>query len=408
MSGISWITDLKIRGGWGQMGNQEIANYNEFTTFRTSLAASAYDIGGTNTSVVPGFDSDRFGNPDGKWETTTTLDIGFDATISNKFTINFDWYDRTTTDMLYVLTLPGTQGSASFPYQNVGEMNNKGIDLALNWSDASQSGEFTYDIGLNFTHYKNEIVKLSENVAEGFFGEARREQVYTRNEAGHPWSAIYGWVVDGFTDGTEPEGEYPGYYGYLDGRGRYHYVDLDNNNVINDNDRDFIGNPHPDFTYGLNFNASYKNFDLALFFQGSQGNDLVNYVSRWIDYWMFQGNRSKRMRYESWTPELGDAATLPIASANDNISTRPSTAFVENGSYFRMKNLMIGYNIPNLRGVDRLRVYFQATNLFTITNYSGLDPEVNINGGGSDANLGFDEGYFPTSRQFMIGVNLGF
>ncbi len=409
LSGVSWMTDLKLRGGWGQMGNQEIANYNEFTTFRTAIHESGYDISGSNSGVTPGFDSDRFGNPGGKWETTTTLNIGFDWTIANKFTVNFDWYDRTTEDMLYVLTLPATQGSANAPFQNVGEMNNKGIDLNLVWNSASASGEFQYEIGLNLSHYKNEIVKLSDNAAEGFFGEARRQAFYTRNEAGVPWSSFYGYYIDGFTDGTEPESLFPGYFGYLDGRGRFKYRDTNNDDIINDQDRDFIGSPHPDFTYGLNFNASYKNFDFVLFFQGSQGNDLINYVRRWTDFWFFQGNRSTRMRYESWTPELGDAAKLPVASSNDNISGDfPSTYFVENGSYMRMKNLQIGYTIPNLTGVDRLRVYFQATNLFTITSYSGLDPEVNLNGGGSDANLGLDEGFYPTAQTFMLGVNLGF
>jgi TonB-linked SusC/RagA family outer membrane protein len=415
LSGTSWITDLKLRAGWGQMGNQEIALYNAFSTYRTATNQSGYDISGSNSSVASGFDSDRFGNPAGKWETTTTLDIGFDWTIYNKFTINFDWYDRTTSDMLYILTLPGTQGSANSPYQNVGEMNNKGIDLNLVWNSSSASGVFQYEIGLNLTHYKNEVVKLSENVAEGFYGEDRRQAFYTRTEAGVPYSSFYGLIIDGFTDGSESESEFPGYYGYLDGRGRFKYRDVDNSGSIDDNDRDFIGNPHPNFTYGLNFNASYKNFDFVLFFQGSQGNDLINYVRRWTDFWFFQGNRSNRMRYESWTPELGDAAQLPIVSANDNVSgDYPSTYFVEDGSYFRMKNLQVGYSIPNLRGVDRLRVYFQVTNLFTITSYSGLDPEVNINGNDpgddnlADSNLGFDEGFYPTARTFMFGLNLGF
>jgi TonB-linked SusC/RagA family outer membrane protein len=408
MSGASWTTDLKLRAGWGQMGNQEIANYNEFSTYRSGLNESAYDINGSNTSVVAGFDSQYFGNPDGVWETTTTLDIGFDWVLWNKLTVNFDWYDMTTRDMLYRLTLPGTGGSADFPFQNVGEMNNKGIDLAINYNGASASGEFTYDIGLNISQYKNEIISLSDNAAEGFFGDDRREQVYTRNEAGVPYSSFYGYIIDGFTDGSEPESAFPGYYGYGDGKGRFKYRDLDGDNVITDADRTFIGNPHPDFTYGINFNANYKNFDFAVFLMGSQGNDLTNYVNRWTDFWMFQGNRSTKMRYESWTPELGDAATLPIASANDNISTRPSTYFVEDGSFMRLKNLQVGYTIPNLKGIDRLRVYVQATNLFTITNYSGLDPEVNIQGDGSDANLGFDEGYYPTSQDFLLGVNFGF
>jgi TonB-linked SusC/RagA family outer membrane protein len=412
LSGVSWITDLKMRGGWGQMGNQEIRNYNEFSTYRTAIHQSGYDISGSNNSVAPGFDTQNFGNPFGKWETTTTLNIGFDWTIANKFTINFDWYDRTTTDMLYVLTLPGTQGSANAPFQNVGEMNNKGIDLNLVWDSQSVSGDFQYEIGLNLSHYKNEIVKLSENVEEGFFGEERRQAFYTRNEAGVPWSSFFGYYIDGFTDGTESETLFPEYYNYLDGRGRFKYRDTNNDGVIDDADRDFIGNPHPDFTYGLNFNASYRNFDFVVFFQGSQGNDLVNYVKRWTDFWFFQGNRSVRMLEKSWTPELGDAAELPILSANDNISgDYPSTYFVEDGSYLRLKNRQIGYSFPNLKGVSRLRVYVQATNLFTITGYDGLDPEVNRSGD-DDANrgdsmLGFDEGYYPTAQTFMFGLNLG-
>jgi TonB-linked SusC/RagA family outer membrane protein len=409
LSGVDWITDLKLRGGWGQMGNQEIENYNEFTTFRTSIAASGYDITGSNNSVFPGFDSNRFGNPNGKWETTTTLDVGFDLMILNKLTANFDWYDRTTTDMLYVLTLPGSQGSASAPYQNVGEMNNTGIDLNLVWNGGSSTSDFQYEIGLNFSTYKNEIVKLSDNAKEGFFGENRRQAVYTRNEQGVPYSSFYGYYIDGFTDGSESVTEFPGYYGYLDGRGRFKYRDVDGDGVITDDDRDFIGSPHPDFTYGLNFNASYKDFDLVLFFQGTQGNDLINYVKRWTDFWFFQGNRSVRMLEKSWTPALGDGAELPIVSANDNVSgDYPSTYFIEDGSYMRLKNFQLGYTVPAIKGIDRLRVYFQATNLFTITKYTGLDPEVNINGGGSDANLGFDEGYYPTPQQFMFGLNLGF
>lgn len=409
LSRVNWITDLKLRAGWGQMGNQEIANYNEFDTYRSSIFQSAYDINGSNTSIVAGFDTQRFGNPNGVWETTTTLDIGFDLTLWNKLTVNFDWYDMTTKDMLYALTLPGTRGSADFPFQNVGEMNNQGVDLALNWRNTSITAGFTYDIGLNFSHYKNEIVKLSDNVAEGFFGENLSNNGYTRNEAGVPYSSFYGYIVDGFTDGSEPENAFPGYYGYGDGKGRFKYRDLDGDGVITDADRTFIGSPHPDFTFGLSFNAAYKHFDFALFLQGSMGNDIINYVRLSTDFWSDKANSSKRMRYESWTPELGNAAKLPIISATDNISTRPSTYFIEDGSYMRLKNLQIGYTIPNIRGVEKLRVYFQATNLLTITNYSGLDPEINISGRGSNtANFGLDLGYFPTGQQFLLGLNFGF
>jgi TonB-linked SusC/RagA family outer membrane protein len=411
LNSAGWITDLKLRASWGQMGNQEIADYNKFYTYRSSLAQSAYDIKGLDNQVEPGFDSQRFGNPESIWETTTTLDFGFDWTIWNKLTVNFDWYDMTTTDMLYVLTLPGTGGSAAYPFQNVGEMNNKGIDLGVNWHSISSTGEFNYDIALNITHYKNKIVKLSDNASEGFNGNLLgNAQPYTRNEAGVPYASFYGYIIDGFTDGTESEDSFDGYYGYGDGMGRFKYRDLDGDSIITSLDRTFIGNPHPDFTFGLSFNANYKNFDFAVFFQGSKGNDLINYASGGSDFFSTtKSNNSKKALYESWTPELGDAATLPIASANDIYSSRPSTYFVEDGSYVRLKNIQIGYTIPNLRGIDRLRVYFQAINLFTITNYSGLDPEINRSGAGSNtANLGLDYGYYPISQQFLMGVNFGF
>ncbi|NJN24514.1 MAG: SusC/RagA family TonB-linked outer membrane protein [Cyclobacteriaceae bacterium] len=437
MSGLTWTNELKLRAGWGQMGNQSISQDNQFSTYRTSLSQSSYDINGNNTKVVPGFDTNRFGNPFGQWETTTTLDLGFDWTMfNNKLTINFDWWDRQTSDMLYTLPLPATQGNASAPAQNVGEMSNKGIDLYLAYNNTSANGDFSYDIGLNFSTYKNEIVNLSENANSALLGPDLRQYRYSRSVMGQPFMSFYGLEVIGFTDGSESywdtnddgdpvyvSDEYPGYYNYIsqygEGLGRYKFKDQlteDTNGdgiadatdgVINDEDRVFIGNPHPDFYYGLNASFEYKNFDFTMFFQGVQGNDLINYVSRWIDFNQFQGNRSTRMYEESWTPELGDNATLPVLSATDNLSYQPNSRLVQDGSYLRMKNLMIGYTIPNIKGIDRLRVYFQTTNLFTITEYDGLDPEVNIAGPGDNASLGIDQGVYPTPRSFIFGVNFG-
>jgi len=415
-----------LRFGWGQMGNQNISPDNQFSTYRTDPWRSSYDIGGSNTSTVKGFDTNRFGNPFGQWETTTTLNAGIDLTVlNNRLTFNFDWYDRTTTDMLYTLPLPGTQGDASAPAQNVGEMNNTGVDLNVSWSDASSSGDFTYNIGFNLSHYKNEVVALSDDAGTVLLGPERRQVRYARSVAGEPYMSFFGYDINGFTDGSESywtqneEGEdvyvsdiYPGYYNYIsqygDGVGRFKYIDQDGDGVITDADRTFIGNPHPDFYYGLNAAFTFKNFDLTLFFQGVQGNNLINVVSRWIDFAQFQGNRSIRMYEESWTPTLGDNATLPVLSASDNLSQEPSSAFVQDGSYFRMKNLMLGYTIPNLKGIDRLRVYFQALNLFTITKYEGLDPEVNISDPGANNTLGLDNGIYPTSQSFILGLNFGF
>jgi TonB-linked SusC/RagA family outer membrane protein len=416
MSGITWLTDLKLRGGWGQMGNQDISNENAYTTFRSSIDQSYYDIKGSGAGgIAQGFDAGRFGNPGGKWETTTQTNIGFDATLFNKLTLNFDWYSRLTSDMLYQLPQPATRGVASLPYQNVGEMSNKGIDIMLSYNGQSANGDFKYSIGANWSTYKNEVVKISSNANEVLLGPDRRQYIYTRAEDGHPISSFYGLIIDGFTDGSESydsAGElyskvYPGYYNYADGKGRFKYRDVDGDGVLDATaDRTFIGNPHPKFIYGLNFSASYKNFDFTLFLQGVSGNDVINYVRRWTDFNNFQGNRSMRFYADSWTPELGDAALLPILSQNDDQSQQPSTYFVEKGSYLRCKNFQIGYTIPNLKGIDRLRLYFQTTNLFTITKYSGLDPEINIQYGNNN-NLGWDEGLYPTARNFIFGVNFG-
>jgi TonB-linked SusC/RagA family outer membrane protein len=422
MSGVSWTDDLKLRVGWGQMGNQNIAADNQYSTYRTHPWQSSYDIAGSNTATVAGFDTGRFGNPFGQWETTTTLNAGFDWTMfNNKLTVNFDWYDRVTTDMLFTLTLPGTQGNASAPAQNVGEMKNTGIDLNVAYNGASSSGNFTYTIGFNFSQYNNEVVALSDNTASTLLGPSLRQQRYTRSVAGEPYMSMWGKEIIGFTDGSESywneAGEYvsdiyPGYYNYIsqygEGVGRFKFKDQNGDGVINDEDDTFIGNPHPDFFYGLNAAFTFKNFDLTLFFQGVQGNDLINYVSRWIDFVQFQGNRSVKMYEKSWTPELGDAAELPVLSFTDNLSYASNSYFVQDGSYFRMKNLMFGYTFPNLKGIDRLRIYFQGVNLFTITNYEGLDPEVNIAGPGDNASLGIDQGIYPTSRQFIFGLNFGF
>ncbi len=406
-SGIQWTTDLKLRGSWGQMGNQEIADFNQFNTYRSGLAESGYDINGLNVAVQPGFDTERFGNPETIWETTTTFDIGIDWTLWNKLTVNFDWYDMTTTDMLYVLTLPGTMGDAQYPFQNVGEMNNQGIDLGLSWQDNWPNSDLTYSIALNVSHYQNKIVKLSDNAEEGFFGLGGPFGFWTRNVAGVPYSSFYGYIIDGFTDGSEDPMEFEDYYDYGDGKGRFRYRDVDEDGKITDRDRTFIGNPHPDLTYGLSLNAGYRHFDFALFFQGSHGNDLIRFAGGLSDFYTANSNNaSKQALYQSWTPELGDNANLPIISARDNVSNRPSTYFVEDGSYLRLKNLQVGYTFGQLKGIDKLRMYFQAVNLFTITDYQGLDPEINVSGKGSNrANLGLDLGYYPSSRQFLVGVN---
>ncbi|MGV3558932.1 SusC/RagA family TonB-linked outer membrane protein [Larkinella arboricola] len=412
MKSLTWINDLKLRVGWGQTGNQEIGNYNGFSTYRSSLNQSAYAIDGSNNSTQAGFDTQAFGNPDAKWETTTQTNIGLDATfLKGKLGFNLDLYDRTTSDMLYQVSLPATQGVATIPFVNVGEMNNKGIDLALNYNDKAMNGALTYGIGVNVSTYKNRVIKLNNSASAVLLGPAIRSYTWTRSVAGMPLFSFYGLQIDGIYQNQGEVDAGPKYPGYA-AVGKYKYHDTDGDGTITDNDRVFLGNPHPDFTYGINLNLGYKNFDLSAFFQGVQGNQLLNMVKRWVDFNNQAGNRSLRMLYDSWTPENPDAV-LPILDANDSRSQQPSSYFIEDGSYFRMKNLTLGYTLPasvasKIR-FENVRVYFQAQNLFTITKYSGIDPEVTSVGSAPGSTvLGVDQGNYPYAKMYQIGINFGF
>lgn len=410
MQNQSWLDNLMLRVGWGKTGNQEIGNYNGFNTYRSTLNQSSYAIDGTNNSVTAGFDTGAFGNADAKWEATTQTNVGLDMTIlQGKLGFNLDLYNRTTSDMLYQVTLPATQGTATIPYVNVGEMNNKGIDFAVNFQDNTKGG-FSYGVSANISAYKNKVVKLTTDESATLLGPSIRSYVWTRSVVGQPLYSFYGQNIDGFYQNEADVANGPSYPGYA-GVGKFKYHDKDGNNVIDDNDRTFIGSPHPDFTYGINLNLGYKNFDLSAFFQGVQGNQLLNMVNRWIDFNNQAGNRSLKMLYDSWTPENPDAS-LPILDANDSRSQQPSSYFIEDGSYLRLKNLTVGYTFPQTAltkiGLKNLRIYLQAQNLFTITDYTGIDPEVTTVGSTpGSTTFGVDQGNYPLAKTFQIGLNIG-
>ncbi|MBC3787585.1 SusC/RagA family TonB-linked outer membrane protein [Spirosoma utsteinense] len=412
MAGLPWINDLKIRAGWGQTGNQEIGNYNGFSTYRSSLSQSSYAIDGSNNSVQSGFDTEAFGNPDAKWETTTQTNLGLDATfMKGKLGLTLDLFNRTTSDMLYQVSLPATQGVATIPFVNIGEMNNKGIDLNLTYNNKALNGNLTYGVGVNFSTYKNKVVRLNSSSTAVLLGPAIRSYTWTRSVAGMPLFSFYGLKIDGIYQNQSELDAGPAYPGYA-AVGKYKYHDTDGDGTITDNDRMFLGNPHPDFTYGVNLNLGYKNFDLSAFFQGVQGNQLLNMVKRWVDFNNQAGNRSLRMLNDSWTPENPDAV-LPILDANDSRSQQPSSYFIEDGSYLRLKNLTIGYTLPasvaSKIKFESARVFVQAQNLFTITKYSGIDPEVTSVGSSPGSTvLGVDQGNYPNAKMYQIGINFGF
>ncbi|MFY7910445.1 MAG: SusC/RagA family TonB-linked outer membrane protein [Emticicia sp.] len=417
MKNLTWLSFAKLRFGIGQTGNQEIGNYNAFSTFATSPESSFYDLNGAKTSSLPGYELGQFGNANAKWETTTSTNFGIDANfLNNKLEANFDIYNRITTDMLFPVEVQFTQGVAINPFQNIGEMQNKGFELGLNYTD--KKGDFTYSIGGNISAYRNTVIKTNGDPATqyfGFGGGVNRLAPMNVTQQGLPLASFFGYKIEGIFQTDKEGAEHPVQFGggQMNKAGAFKFADVNGDKIINASDRTIIGNPHPDFSYGVNLSFGYKAFRLDVFGQGVQGNDLFNFVKYWTDFPTFGGNRSITMYEKSWRPGMTDAV-LPIPRSNDVISSNPSTYYIENGSYFRLKNVQLNYTLPNVvlkkLGISSATIYVQAVNLATITKYSGLDPEVNLRNfnSGSDRQIGVDEGSYPAYRSMNIGLNLGF
>ncbi len=419
MKDLSWLSFAKLRFGIGQTGNQEIGNYNAFSTFATSPESSFYDLPGGRTSSSPGYELGQFGNANAKWETTTSSNLGLDANfLNNKLEVNLDFYNRITTDMLFPVEVQFTQGVATNPFQNIGEMQNKGFELGMTYND--KKGDFTYSIGGNISAYKNTVVKTNGDPATQYFGFTTRLAPMSVTQQGYPLGSFFGYQLNGIIQTDKEGAEYAEQFGggQMNKAGAFKFVDVNQDGVsnkgkINAADRTIIGNPHPDFSYGVNLTLGYKAFRLDVFGQGVQGNDLFNYVKYWTDFPTFGGNRSITMFEKSWRPGKTDAV-LPIPRSNDVISSNPSTYYVEDGSYFRLKNVQLSYAVPAVilkkLGLGTATVYVQGINLATLTKYSGLDPEVNLRNfnAGSDRQIGVDEGSYPAYRSVNVGLNLSF
>jgi TonB-linked SusC/RagA family outer membrane protein len=407
----NWLTELKLRASWGQSGNDQIGNYNGFTTYVTNQIFSYYPIQGQNSGLNAGFQSAAFGNPDTKWETTTSANIGIDATVADRLSMTFDIWQKNTHDMLYPRSIPFVYGIAAVPSVNIGEMKNVGFDIGLNYNGYAFNKELTYRFSAIVSHFQNEILKLSDEGGEFIDGPRIREQYYTRAEPGTSFPEFYGYKVDGIFQTEEEADAHPAAFG-SDGTynkpGHFKFRDVNGDGVIDSDDRTYLGSPHPDFSGSFTGFITYKQLDLSFQFYGSYGNDIMNVERRLMDFNFFQTNRGKRRLYESWgSPYLADNrdAKMPIAELNDADSQRPSSYYVEDGSFLRLQQLELGYSLPaTLTKLVRLRVYIMATDLFTITKFTGLDPEVPWDG----MNGGINHGTWPTARRVMAGVTLNF
>lgn len=412
MKDITFLSDLKLRAGYGLTGNNEASgDFPGYTSYFTSPGNSSYDINGTGNSVVSGFQrGGTVGNPDLKWETTKMLNVGFDATLWSKWDIIFEWYDRRTEDMIYPVRLPTTLDFAEIN-QNIGTMTNTGIDFQTNYRGEALNKELDFTVGLTFSQYTNEVLALDAN--DNTFVESGGTRIgnATRTESGFSISQYRGYIVDGLW-GSLDEINSTLFTNIGDAKvGRFKFRDLNADGQINASDETYIGSPHPDFLFGLNLSLNYKNFDFTAYVQGVQGNELFNFTKYFTHFPAFQANYSVEMLEEA-------GKSLPVLDRNDNYSAQRNSFYVEDGSYIRGRNFMLGYTLPKSLlskiSVDRLRIYVQGQNIFTITDYEGFDPDItvtNVTDGFAqrrDLAIGVDNGRYPTPRTWLVGINLEF
>ncbi len=388
MQDFNWLDDLKLRGGWGQTGNQSgVGDYAYLQRYNISRQAW-FEEG--KTDALPLITQANLRTPDLTWETTSQTNIGIDATLfKDRLTIAMDAYYKYTTDMLMYVSLPSGAAAASNIVRNEGEMTNRGFELALN--SRNFTGDFSWDTQFNISFNRNELKKLTlqQIYYDGETTDALHQMRVVRNEPGRPLGGFYGYI----NDGVDPE------------TGELMYRDLNEDGRISSSDRTYIGDPNPDFTFGLTNHLSYKGFNLSLFLQGSVGNDIFNASKADVQGMYDLKNQSIEVLRRWRTP--GQITDVPKA----NFNLQPSTYFIEDGSYLRVKDVTLSYNFKgsllDRAGISRLQPYVTLNNLLTLTKYKGMDPEVN-QWGDSGAVQGIDWGTYPHSRSFVIGVNLEF
>ncbi len=384
---ISWIYDLKIRGGWGKTGNQDgVGDYAYLQRYNIHRVPWFED---GNATAVPTISQANLRTRDLTWETTTQTGVGIDlAVLNNRIEFSADWYYKKTTDMLMWVSLPSGSAAASSIQRNEGEMTNKGFEFSI--TSRNFTGDFSWTTSLNMSFNKNKLtnLELQKVYLDAVTSETVNEAV-VRNEPGRSLGGFYGYVANG----VDPE------------TGLMIYEDLNGDGRISSSDRTFIGDPNPDFTFGMTNTFSYKGFNLSIFLQGSYGNDIFN-ASRMETEGMYDGKNQTTEVLNRWRIP-GQITDMPKAGWN----MRNSTYFVENGSYLRVKDISLSYDFTGKwmkkLGITKLQPYFTATNLITFTSYSGMDPEVN-QWGNSGAVQGIDWGTYPHCKSYVFGINIDF
>ena len=398
----SFVNQLKIRGGYGITGNDQIGDFRYLSTIGDGRN---YAIGSSG-SVTIGNSPNAPANPDLKWEETSQTNIGFDSRFFNTLSLTFDWYLKKTSGILRSIPIPGYVGATGLPVGNIGDMENTGIEIELGYNETF--GDFKLSLNGNFSTLKNTVTYLGENLTY-YDSERIQASTYniTRTQVGEPVNSFYGFVTNGIFQNQDDINNYTNSNGTViqpNARpGDFKWKDLNGDGAITDQDRDFLGNSLPKISYGFTINMAYKNFDLLIFAQGAAGNKIFQGLRRLdIGSANFQTTALNR-----WTGE-GSSNSFPRLTTNDTNKnfTNPSDFYLEDGDYLRFKTVQLGYSLPkdffNSIGIDNIRLYVTGENLLTFTKYTGFDPEI---GGGV---FGVDRGYYPQPVTGMFGLSVKF
>ena len=406
MENVHWLDQLKLRGGYGILGNQEIDNYQYSSTITTGIN---YPDG--NGGLLQGAFPKNFANPDIKWEETAMTNVGIDfMAFNNRLSLTADYYVKNTKDILLTVPIPISSGGANDPIRNAGKIRNNGFEFNLGWMD-QPNPDISYGINLIGSFNKNKVIAMGSESGSIKGGSTNQNITTSETKAGYPIGGYWLISTAGYFNSQEEVDAYA-----KDGKkiqpaaepGDIKFVDANNDGVINDDDRVFQGSPFPDFTFALNGNMRYKNFDLSIGLQGVLGNKIYNATRQTLED-VTKGSNFLASCLDYWTPENKNASHPRLTWDDPNRNTRAeSDRYLENGSYLRLRSVQLGYTFPQtwFKGaIQHARVYINAENLFTITSYSGYSPDVNAD----NANYrGFDNFIYPTNRTFMLGLNVTF
>ena len=406
MENVHWLDQLKLRGGYGVLGNQEIDNYQYSSTITTGIN---YPDG--NGGLLQGAFPKNFANPDIKWEETAMTNVGIDfMAFNNRLSLTADYYVKNTKDILLTVPTPISSGGANDPIRNAGKIRNNGFEFNLGWMD-QPNPDISYGINLIGSFNKNKVIAMGSESGSIKGGSTNQNITTSETKAGYPIGGYWLISTAGYFNSQEEVDAYA-----KDGKkiqpaaepGDIKFVDANNDGVINDDDRVFQGSPFPDFTFALNGNMRYKNFDLSIGLQGVLGNKIYNATRQTLED-VTKGSNFLASCLDYWTPENKNASHPRLTWDDPNRNTRAeSDRYLENGSYLRLRSVQLGYTFPQtwFKGaIQHARVYINAENLFTITSYSGYSPDVNAD----NANYrGFDNFIYPTNRTFMLGLNVTF